>query len=99
LLLNYLYYLCPQEVEEETGSAGEQPDSNKLPALRSNKLIRDNIFGCPLFVTDIALWLRKPISVDVVLCRSKSRSNNLLSVDKLHFPSSIYQGKKVPHSV
>jgi len=24
-------YLCNQEVEEETGSAGEQPVSNKLP--------------------------------------------------------------------
>jgi len=30
-----LYYLCCQKVEEEIGSAGEQPISNKLSALYS----------------------------------------------------------------
>jgi hypothetical protein len=32
----YFYYFCIQEVEEETGSAGEQPVSNRFPALRGN---------------------------------------------------------------
>jgi len=62
-------------------------------------LVKDSRCGCPLFVTDIALWLRKPISVDVVFHPYKSCSNNLLSVDKLHFPSSICSGKKAPHSL
>jgi hypothetical protein len=35
LVQNY-YYLCTQEVEDELGTAGEQPASNKLPVLRSN---------------------------------------------------------------
>jgi hypothetical protein len=68
-----------QEVEEEAGSAGEQPVSNKLPALHCNKTIEGDIC-CPLFlVTGIALWLRKPIvnflSEYVIL------QNNLLLAD------------------
>jgi hypothetical protein len=35
-ICTYFYYLCSQEVEEETGSAGEQPVNNKLPALHCN---------------------------------------------------------------
>ena len=31
------YYICNQKVEEEIGSAGEQPTSNKLSALYSKR--------------------------------------------------------------
>jgi len=60
------YYFCIQEVEEETGSAEEQPVSNRLPALRSNmfyfgrETCIEIVFLPLLFVTDIALWLKKP---------------------------------------
>jgi hypothetical protein len=37
--LKYFYYFCSQEVEEEAGSAGEQPVSNKLPALHGNSFL------------------------------------------------------------
>ena len=53
--VNY-YYFCPQEVEEETGSAGEQPVSNKLPALRSNKLVKDNCFHVVLYLLLLSLY-------------------------------------------
>jgi len=43
------YYLCTQEVEEETGSAGEQLVSNKLPVLRCN-MCRDGIYILSLFL-------------------------------------------------
>jgi len=33
-------------------------------------------------------------NIIVVFRKNKSCSNNLLSVDKLHFPSLIYTGKK-----
>jgi len=61
---NY-YYFCIQEVEEETGSAGEQPVSNRLPALRSNKFCLEGELAkkpgfLPFsFVTDIALMAKK----------------------------------------
>jgi len=35
MLIQNIYYLCYQKVEEEIGSAGEQPISNKLSALYS----------------------------------------------------------------
>ena len=35
MLIQNIYYLCSQKVEEEIGSAGEQPISNKLSALYS----------------------------------------------------------------
>jgi len=38
-------------------------------------------------------------TIVVIRLTRKILPNNLLSVDKLHFPSSIYPGKKVPHSV
>jgi hypothetical protein len=38
LMLNKnIHYLCNQKVEEEIGSAGEQPISNKLSALYSKR--------------------------------------------------------------
>jgi hypothetical protein len=60
------YYFCNQEVEEETGSAGEHPVSNRLPALRSNKFCFGRltcmkpVFLPFSFVTDNAVWLKKP---------------------------------------
>jgi len=58
------YYFCIQEVEEETGTAEEQPVSNRLPALRSNIFLEGILLlkSFPSFslVTDIAGWLKKP---------------------------------------
>jgi len=42
------YYLCNQEVEEEIGSAEEQPVSNKLSALYS-KSNGDGICAVPFY--------------------------------------------------
>jgi hypothetical protein len=62
------YIILHQEVEGETGSAEEQPVSNKLPALRCNKFIEgDSAYAVLQFVTDIALWLKKPDTIFVLL--------------------------------
>jgi hypothetical protein len=55
-----------QEVEEETVSAGEQPASNRLPALHCDNT-GGRIFSCPLFIdTGIALWLKKTHPVGIL---------------------------------
>jgi len=61
IIFKIFYYFCNQEDEEETGAAGEQPVSNKLPVLRCNKF-EGTVFVLSLFlfVTDNTLWLRKP---------------------------------------
>jgi hypothetical protein len=59
LMLNKnIHYLCNQKVEEEIGSAGEQPISNKLSALYSKR--KGDGFCCPFFTfTGFALWPKK----------------------------------------
>ncbi len=44
MLYENIHYLCNQKVEEEIGSAGEQPISNKLSALYSkpNTIVSKN---------------------------------------------------------
>ena len=54
-----IYYLCPQKVEEEIGSAWEQPISNKLSALYS-KGKGDGILAVPFFTLLVSPYgLRK----------------------------------------
>ena len=55
---NLLLHLRP-EAEEETGSAGEQPASNRLPRYAERACGADS---CQLrfFSSDCAPWLRKP---------------------------------------
>ena len=58
MLIQNIYYLCSQKVEEEIGSAGEQPISNKLSALYSKS--KGDGICCPFFTfTGIALWSKK----------------------------------------
>jgi hypothetical protein len=47
-IFKLFYYFCYQEVEDEAGSAGEQPVSNKLPVLRCNKF-EETVFVLSLF--------------------------------------------------
>ena len=49
LHFKYFDYFCTQEVEEETGSAGEQPVSNKLSVLHCNNQ-RDSPKDCLFFI-------------------------------------------------
>jgi hypothetical protein len=77
------YYFCIQEVEEEAGSAGVQPVSNKLPALRSNQIwIRrsctkmEHSFFLLLITPD---GYENPIPKSLIFC--KKYLNNLLSAD------------------
>ncbi len=52
------YYFCNQKVEEEIGSAGEQPISNKLSALYS-KSYWAGILLALFTITGFALWPKK----------------------------------------
>lgn len=56
----FSYYLCGQRVETEAGSAEEQPARDRLSALSRKGLRSPSLVA---FFTDIALCLRKPISV------------------------------------
>jgi hypothetical protein len=47
-IFKLIYYFCNQEVEDESGSAWEQPVSNKLPVLRCNKF-EGTVFVLSLF--------------------------------------------------
>lgn len=81
-------YLCHQEVEEEIGSAEEQPISNRLSALDS-KSNGDGVFAVPFFY-----WYRfmakKTFSFSQFSIMVLILQNNLLSVDKmLQFPISV----------
>lgn len=52
-----------QDIEEESGSAGEQPAGNKYPALHCNNIREDGIYF-PSSLLDSyrhRSWLRKPI--------------------------------------
>jgi uncharacterized membrane protein len=56
-----LYYLYFQKVEEEIGSAGEQPISNKLSALYSKYKGAGN-FAASFFTLLVSLYgLKKPL--------------------------------------
>ena len=77
----------------ETGSAGEQPVSNRFPALHCNKIGEDGqVLSSFYIVTGIALWLRKPILYFQIIINYK---NNLLSVvQRLQFLVSIFIDKR-----
>ena len=72
LIRHYKYYLCNQEVEDKTGSAGEQPVSNRLPAICGERLGNQLIIP-ELFSPISQEWQRKPI-----LMFNESNMNNLL---------------------
>ena len=55
---NLLLHLRP-EAEEETGSAGEQPASNRRPRY-AEQALRGWSVPASLFCSDCAAWLRKP---------------------------------------
>jgi hypothetical protein len=63
MLFQNIHYLCNQKVEEEIGSAGEQPISNKLSALYS-KCEGDGILLSLFLLLLVSPYgLRKPITI------------------------------------
>jgi len=63
MLIQNIYYLCYQKVEEEIGSAGEQPISNKLSALYSKCEGDGNLLSL-FYFTGFALWSKKTHFID-----------------------------------
>jgi hypothetical protein len=73
-IVNIFYCLCSQEVEEETGSAEEQPVSNKLPALRCNFFFGVSTRTVSFFSSyrQRFPWLKKPAVSTVFLEKIKN---------------------------